>query len=289
MKILAATDFSTRSRRATGRAGMLAKATGAEFTLLHVVDDDQPQDLLQLTIREAQRVLDGQIGAIPELAESQVRAVAVAGDAFDGILRTATTMGADLIVMGAHRKQLLRDIFIGTTIERVIRLGCFPVLMVNQEPAQPYRTMLAAIDFSEHSAAALQRAMSLGMTAEGSVTLLHAFFPYAKGMMARSGVPQGSIDDYVRSERELVMDELARFVVANDLAVPGHSARVVEGRPFDVIADTVKELTPDLLVMGTHGRSGIVRALLGSVTEEALRSLEVDILAVPPMGRARRK
>jgi nucleotide-binding universal stress UspA family protein len=268
---------------------MLAKATGAELALLHVVDDDQPQDLLQLEMGEAQRILDGQIGAIPELAESKARAVAVAGDAFDGILRTAATLGADLIVMGAHRKQLLRDIFVGTTLERVIRLGCFPVLMVNQEPAQPYRTMLAAIDFSEHSAAALQRAMSLGMTAEGSVTLLHAFFPYAKGMMARSGVSQGSIGDYVRSERELVMDELARFVVANDLAVPGHSARVVEGRPFDVIADTVKELTPDLLVMGTHGRSGIVRALLGSVTEEALRSLEVDILAVPPMGRAHRK
>jgi nucleotide-binding universal stress UspA family protein len=268
---------------------MLAKATGAELALLHVVDDDQPQDLLQLEIREAQRILDGQIGAIAELADSNARAVVVAGDAFDGILRTATTMGADLIVMGAHRKQLLRDIFIGTTIERVIRLGCFPVLMVNQEPAQPYRTMLAAIDFSEHSAAALQQAMSLGMTDEGSVTLLHAFFPYARSMMVRSGVSQDSIDDYVRSERQLAVDELARFVVSNDLAVPGHTVRIAEGRPFDVIADAVQELTPDLLVMGTHGRSGIARALLGSVTEEALRSLEADILAVPPMGRARRR
>jgi nucleotide-binding universal stress UspA family protein len=183
----------------------------------------------------------------------------------------------------------LRDIFIGTTIERVIRLGSFPVLMVNQEPAQPYQTLLGAVDFSEHSATALQHAMALGLIGQGSVTLLHAFFPYAKGMMARSGVSQDSIDDYVRSERQLVMDELARFVVGNGLAVPGHSVRVVEGRPFDVIADAVKELRPDLLVMGTHGRSGIVRALLGSVTEEALRSLDADILAVPPLGRARPK
>jgi universal stress protein E len=289
MKILAATDFSTRSHRATRRAGMLSKATGAELTLLHVVDDDQPQDLLQLETREAQRILQEQIGTIQDLPERNARAVVVAGDAFDGILRTAMTITADLVVMGAHRKQLLRDMFIGTTIERVIRLGSFPVLMVNQEPAQQYGTMLAAIDFSEHSAAALQHAMSLGLIGEGSVTLLHAFFPYAKGMMVRSGVSQDSIDEYVRSERKLVMDELARFVVSNNLAVPGHSVRIVEGRPFDAIADAVKELRPDLLVMGTHGRSGIVRALLGSVTEEALRSLDMDILAVPPLGRARRK
>ena len=289
MKILAATDFSTRSHRAVRRAGMLAKATGAELTLLHVVDDDQPPALLQLETREAERILQEQTRAIPDLSERNARTVVVAGDAFDGILRTAMTMAADLVVMGAHRKQLLRDIFIGTTIERVTRLGSFPVLMVNQEPAQQYGTLLGAIDFSEHSATALQHAVSLGLIGEGSVTLLHAFFPYAKSMMVRSGVSQDSIDDYVRSERQLVMDELARFVVGNDLAVPGHSVRVVEGRPFDAIADAVKELRPDLLVMGTHGRSGIVRALLGSVTEEALRSLDLDILAVPPLGRPRRK
>lgn len=55
------------------------------------------------------------------------------GDAFDAILRTAEMVSADLIVMGTHRKQLLRDIFVETTIERVIRTGPYPVLMVNTE------------------------------------------------------------------------------------------------------------------------------------------------------------
>jgi universal stress protein E len=287
MNILAATDFSTRSHRAIRRAGLLARATDAELTLVHVVDDER-QELLELDTREAQRILQEQIGAIPELAETNVRSVVIAGDAFDGILRTATTTAADLIVMGAHRKQLLQDIFIGTTIERVIRLGAYPVLMVNQQPAQQYRTMLAAVDLSEHSAAAIRRAMFLGLIGEGSVTLLHAFFPYAKSKMIRSGMSQDGIDEYILSERQLALDDIAKFLVSNDLALPGHSVRVVEGRPFDVIADAVKELRPDVLVMGTHGRSAILRALLGSVTEEALRSLDVDILAVPP-GRARRK
>ena len=80
------------------------------------------------------------------------------GDPFDGILRTARTLKADLIVMGAHRKQLLRDIFVGTTIERVIRTGPYPVLMVNNEVQPPYRTALAAVDMSEASANAIRTA-----------------------------------------------------------------------------------------------------------------------------------
>jgi nucleotide-binding universal stress UspA family protein len=60
------------------------------------------------------------------------------------------------------------------------------------------------------------------------------------------------------------------------------SIHVGEGSPFEVIERAVKANRPDLLVMGTHGRSGLARALLGSVVEEALRSLDVDILAVPP-------
>ena len=54
---------------------------------------------------------------------------------------------------------------------------------------------------------------------------------------------------------------------------------------MEVISRAVSEMRPDLLVLGTHGRSAFVKALIGSVTDEALRSLNVDILAVPPAKR----
>jgi nucleotide-binding universal stress UspA family protein len=53
---------------------------------------------------------------------------------------------------------------------------------------------------------------------------------------------------------------------------------------MQVIARAVAQKRPDMLVMGTHGQSGLLRALIGSVTEEALRTLNVDVLAVPPAG-----
>jgi nucleotide-binding universal stress UspA family protein len=79
------------------------------------VDDDQPKDLVHIESREAERILGEQIGAMAELRGAQCRPIVVAGDPFDGILRTAGSIKADLNVMGAHRKELLRDIFVGTT------------------------------------------------------------------------------------------------------------------------------------------------------------------------------
>jgi nucleotide-binding universal stress UspA family protein len=100
------------------RAGLLAQANGAELTLLHVVDEDQPSDLNDIEILEVRRILGEQIIAVPELRGLCCRPVVFAGDPFAGISHAAASARADLIVMGAHRKNVLRDIFVGTTIER---------------------------------------------------------------------------------------------------------------------------------------------------------------------------
>jgi universal stress protein E len=283
MHILAATDFSTRSQRALRRAGLLARDSGADLTLVHVVDDDQPQDLVALESREAERILREQIGTIAELRGVRSHALVVAGDPFDGILRAAASMSADLVVMGAHRKHLLRDIFMGTTIERVIRTGPFPVLMVNKEVDQPYRTALAAVAMSEPSVNAIRTGRALGLPHGARLAFVHAFLPLAKGKMFSAGIGQDIIDGYVTDERLRATKELIAFLQANGLDDRGRAMRIEEGAPPEVISEAAAQANPDVLIIGTHGRTGIAKALLGSVTEEILRSLDVDILAVPPL------
>jgi nucleotide-binding universal stress UspA family protein len=177
---------------------------------------------------------------------------------------------------------MLRDIFTGTTIERVIRLGHWPVLMVNHEAQRRYDNVVAAVDMSDASTHALKAAVATGLIAGAGATLLHAVMPPGKGKLYVGGATQASIDEYVDEERARAADELAGFLAANDLAESGWLLRVQEGAPMEVISRTVSELRPDLLVMGTHGRPALLKVLIGSVTEEALRSLNVDILAVPP-------
>lgn len=285
MQILAATDFSTRSNRALRQAGLLAQASNVELHIVHVVDDDQPDKLVRLEMREAERVLNEQANSMPELRGMQPRLVVITGAPFDGILRAAAKIQPDLIVMGSHRKQMLLDIFVGTTIERVVRNGPFPVLMVNHDAQRRYEKVVAPIDMSDASANALRVALSTDLIGDKGATLLHAFLAPAKAKMSATGSDQAEVDDYVASERQRAMDELAAFLVANDLKNRRWSFRLEEGGPMEIISGTISEMNPDLLVLGTHGHTGLLKALVGSVTEEALRSLNVDILAVPPPKR----
>lgn len=284
MKILAATDFSTRSNRALRQAALLAQSDDSLLFMVHVVDNDQPDDLVRMEQREAERILREQMGAMPEIRWTHARPMVIPGDPFDGILQAAAEIQPDLIVMGSHRKQLLRDIFIGTTVERVIRKAALPVLMVNHEAQRRYERILAPTDMSDISANALHVARSIGLLGDGA-TLVHAFTALAKGKMSVAGVDRDSIADYIEGERRQASNELAAFLIANDLQGSQWRLRVEDGSPMEIISRAVTDIEPDLMVMGTHGRSRLIKALIGSTTEEALRSLNVDILVVPSIER----
>jgi nucleotide-binding universal stress UspA family protein len=281
-RILAPTDFSTRSQLALRRAGRLARQSAAELTLVHVVDDDMDQRFVELERREAERFLREQAEAVAELRDLRCRTVVTTGEAFHGILDTAKGAAADLIVMGAHRKQLLRDVFIGTTIERVIRTGTCPVLMVNTAPERPYERVLVAVDLSDPSAHAIKAAQALGLLGDSHVTLVHAFAAPAKGSLHIAGAPDDQIAKYVAGERNQASEDLFAFLAKHQIHPKEWSYRIEEGGAFEVISRVAGETAPDLLVIGTRGRTGIAKMLLGSVAEEVLRSIDVDILAVPP-------
>lgn len=282
MQILVATDFSTRSNRAVRQAGLLAQASNATLHVLHVVDDDQPESLVGLERREAESILAEQIVATPELMGVECRAIVAQGVPFSGILETAGSVGADLIVMGAHRRQILKDIFVGTTIERVMRTGPFPVLMVNNEAQRRYENVIAAVDMSDSSDHALRTAKALGLLGGSRTTVLHAFQPFAKGKMSLAGVKKVNIQEYAEREQQRAIGELNEFVDDPSLDSKNWILRADEGTAMEVIARAVADVRADLLILGTHGRTGLIKLLLGSVTEEAMRTLPVDILAAPP-------
>ena len=217
MQIVAATDFSTRSNRAVRQAGLLAEPAGAQLHVVHVVDDDQPDDLVSMEKREAERLLAEQLVSMPELQGVQVHPKVITGDPFDGILRAAKEAAADLIVMGSHRKQLLLDIFVGTTVERVIRKGAFPVLMVNNEAQRKYENVVVPVDLSDASAHALRVAQSTGLVAGERATLLYAFVALARGKMFMAGYDKDRIDSYIASERRLAIEELNAYLSAKNL------------------------------------------------------------------------
>lgn len=283
MRLLCATDLSSRSDRAVRRAAILAKETGAELVLLSVVDDDRPELLLASERRDVTRQLADQARGMPEMQGLNPRLRVEVGDPFDAIIRAADEEKADLVVMGEHRRRLLRDMFIGTTIERVMRLGGRPVLMVNRPSERPYLQVLAAVDISEPSASALRAAIRLGFAKRGELTVFHAFLQPGRGSMVLAGLTSEAIAGHVAATAVQARADVGKYLrtLALDLGSQLPPIVVQEGTPGDALKETVNRLSPDLVVIGTRAHGAIGRLLLGSTAEEALRTLNCDVLAVP--------
>lgn len=285
-RLLATTDFSTRSELAVKRAALLRDQFRSALQLLHVVDDDQPADVVDQETRQATSILQTMAARLPGDSGGETATLVKAGDPFQAIVQVATDNEADLIAMGPHRRRILRDVFVGTTIERVMRTGHHPVLMVNTEPKGPYRRIGVATDISEASSNALATARSLGLLDGAHVSLIHAFEPLAKGMMIYANVERERIEEYVAQEASETRRKLADFADKIQLAGLHYDIRLAEGPTMRTIKEFVDREKPDLLVIGTRGLSGVKRILLGSVADAVLRGIECDILAVPPRSEA---
>jgi universal stress protein E len=119
--------------------------------------------------------LGARVRTIQEQSGITATAEVRSGMVFASIIETAESLHADLLVLGAHRRRLLSDVFTGTTLERMLRTGGTPVLMVNAATFVPYESVLLALDTSEASAHAARSACDLGLLAGTGVVVLHAF------------------------------------------------------------------------------------------------------------------
>lgn len=284
MRLLCATDLSSRSDRALRRAGRLAREAGAELVLLSVVDDDQPTRLVVSEQREVAILLAEQSRTMHELQGLEPRLRVEAGDAFDAIIHVADAEDADLVIMGEHRKRLLLDVFVGTTIERVMRLGHRPVLMASGPAERTYRRILAAVDMSDSAAYALRTAQRLGFLKHAVLTVFHAFEHPGPGKLLLPNVPDEAIQEAVDATAAERRTALAAFLRDINIDLGERLPQMVleEGSPAPALRHTVARLSPDLVIVGTRNRSALGRLMLGSVAEEALRTLDRDVLAVPP-------
>jgi nucleotide-binding universal stress UspA family protein len=281
-RIVVATDFSLRSHRAVRRAGLLARHwPDAELLLLHATGRASPPERRRTDETEAMRMLSEQIGAVFELRGLRCHPVVVPVDPAEAILRTAAVAHPDLIVIGAHRKRPLRDMVAETTAESVLRGSRCPVLVVNGEVNTEYRSVLAPVDTLPLSVNAIRTATSLRLMDDARVTLLHAFAAPGKGKLSIAGVSRAGIADYVAAERDRAREAVCTFMASEAADCAMGELLLEEGFAVEVILRAVERSHPDLLVLGTHRRSGIPRFMLGSVTEEILRTVSVDVLAVP--------
>lgn len=293
-RIVAATDFSDFAERVVQRAARIAKQHGAELHVLHVV---RPLDLYPgLTLapgefsrhdQDLQQAEQTRLDAIATSLASQfgirVQTVTRLGRAHSEIAAYAQAVSADLVAAGVRGENTVMDLFLGSTASRVLRVATCPVLLVRRPAEEPYREVLAAVDFSLVSAVVVGHAISLANGAR--VEALHVLGSEAEQRLRRAKYDQMDITGWLaqlRSEAEKQLDVLLASI-ENSAAV----VRLVQpGFPPAVICQCIEDKHADLVVLGRHGHGGGLQDwLLGSVSKDVAFAAACDVLLIGPGGQ----
>jgi nucleotide-binding universal stress UspA family protein len=278
-KILCPIDFSAGSQHAFRVAARLAGDTGTELLLVHAWflppiaaggDMPLPAAAIQGLVDDAERGLAELIPEAKSLGVEHVSSQLVSGPPWERIIGLAEP--EDLIVMGTHGRTGIRRFLLGSVAEKVVRHAPCSVLVARDagEPA-PFRNLLVPIDFSDYSKRALEEASALARRTDGRITLLHV----VELPPIFHGVPPG---DLVKDVDAMARTKLASWA---ELVAPGLplTKLVRSGSAAgQILAMLHDDPSFDLVVAGSHGRTGFQRLMLGSVAEKLVRYASRPVL-----------
>ena len=294
-KILFPTDFSGCAEAAFSYAAYLAEQYNAALHVLNV-HTDTPDDALTIAsleeddrkaslLTDERSVLAEIVGdAIPVIhAQLQARVPA------EGILAYAREQDVDLIVMGTHGRRGIDRLMLGSSTEEVVRLANVPVLTVREaskEVRPVIRRILAPIDFSDFSLLGVQYATDLASAYGASLAVLHVLDETA---LTSAFAPSGGVPAFVPQSDELA--RRAQHRLDELIAQQNHEAVDIEtfmliGSPAQKIVQFAESHSVDLVVMASHGHTGMKRWLLGSVTEKVVRAAPCPTFTVKSFGKS---
>jgi len=279
-KILVATDFSHVADDAVRAAISLAKTFGSELVLLHVLREvpGSPIALDMLKDKVTER-LQGVRRDI-EAEKVQVAEAAVAsGVPFDQIIQYADRHDVNVIIVGSGEKTGDDRFQLGITAERLLRKANKPVWVVKAGTAPGIKRMLCPVDCSDPSRRALRNAVHLARNCNAELTVLNVIQPWGSFNPAYT-----SLDDVAAEAQSAYMEEqqsrLDRFLQDFDFHGVSWKNEVRQGAPHREILTVTGEMQPDLIVMGTVGKTGLTRILMGSVTEKVVREMPCSVITV---------
>ncbi|WP_101297878.1 universal stress protein [Halegenticoccus soli] len=289
--ILVPTDGSSGSTLAAKHAFQLAETFDATVHAVHAVDTaaydpifhDLGVDRSAVRTQSSSRAFEP-IEAAAEEANRPLVTEVVEGAPHEAILRYADENGVDLVVMGTHGRTGVERFLIGSVAVRVVRLSDAPVVTVRtggEEPTGSYDDVLVPTDGSDYARAAADRAIAVAEAYGATVHALNVVdLTEAAGFFDAGGISPEFVERLDREGAETAegVAETAREAGLRAVADVRH------GTPHREIREYASENGIDLIAMGTHGRTGVGRYALGSVTERVVRTADAPLLTVrgPP-------
>lgn len=292
-KVLFTTDFSSSAQQAFSHALFLAEHHNVELHLLNVIqthrhDMIEPMEQAGNAEMIYKQLCDNAEGRLRDMAEEKSNGITVHPEAVCGInivqsiLEYITTHDIDVVVMGTHGRHGVNRWIMGSISEKIVRLAPCSVITIHGDRTidthNPLKNILVPIDFSEYSRKALRTAIDIAGTYGSELHVLHVIekmnIPSVYGV-EKSGFEK-RIDE-VKERATIEAERLIREFGGDNVRSHVH---IVRGHATRTIISFADELSPDLVVIATHGLKGIEYLLIGSVTEKVVRFVQSPVLTV---------
>ena len=272
-QVLVAIDLSNQADHALQRALQLAAAHGAEADVVYVMEEGLPAEAQAEVTANSESVIRAKLAASPFVDQVKVTIDLVVGNAETDIVERAVMTNADCIVLGLHDRLLAENLAIeGTLAEAIIGATQLPVLLVRNEPRGSYQTVVVGIDFSPLSHPAVQAAVLIAP--EAALHLVHAY----EGGNDEAHAAEQKLTSFAAGESQV----FERAALQAGLVAIAVRSVAEQGNPREALKTQIQASGADLLVLGTRGRTGLTRTLLGSVTTDLINARLCDVLVIRP-------
>jgi nucleotide-binding universal stress UspA family protein len=191
------------------------------------------------------------------------------------IVKTASEEGCDVIVLGISKNEAFRRIILGSTVDSLVRRSPVPVLVVQNRPRSPYRSVVVPSDFQAPSRRALETAADFFPSARLSV--FHAFdIPYS----GIAGVELHKAESRKRLEIEAAHETFVGQSSLSPEVIEKVRSVVKYGPPAPLLSEYVLDKEVDLVALATHGRHALLDFALAGVAQSILEEVRTDVLVV---------
>ncbi len=272
MKFLMTTDGSRHAEEAVAYGGILARAIGADVTLLGVVEEPGERGIVEASMARCETILSG----------LKVEKMVKSGHADEEILRESERECYDLVVMGSLGLRGFTRFLLGPTVARVVKYARTSVLIVKGARKTISRVLVCTAAPGEKAEMKVARAAKVARALNARATILHVFdeIPLLdiedREMMFLSGTPEAGTPEAEHLKRCLSI--LAKEDVKGE-------AKFRYGLVEDEVLEEVREGDYDLVVIGAHAALGVEKYLLGDVATRVVEHARVPVMVVRLVSR----
>lgn len=284
--ILLATDGSESCEGAVKEAIYLSKSCIAKLSVIHVLETNPEFETEGLKfVEKMEKAAREHLEAIRKEAAAQNVEVQVmvrrTDQPYKAIVEEAAKMKTDMIIMGRRGRAGLDKMLMGSVTARVIGYTPCKVLVVPRAASISCKNILIATDGSRYSFAAAEEAIGIAKRCNSNLIVVAAVHSEALSSISPdTGYTQSQQEAIARQELYRAEKNIAGVKELAEKEGIHAEGLIVEGRPYEAIADAARDRKIDLIVVGSHGRTGISRLLMGSVTERVIGHADSAVLVV---------